>query len=162
MLGAGLLAFFAMDCQAGIHAVEGTVPARYFDETRSTWDQTTISVFYDDARHVTLMGGHGRGKASVRMTREEFEPLVDALREGRSHLIKDLDTGEILELFRVIRGSGPYTHGMTVSYWSGSADLSGAIVLFLQDDDNPLSKMELYLDEGQTETLLSRRSAIPQ
>jgi len=90
-----------MDCQAGIHAVEGTVPARYFDETRSTWDQTTISVFYDDARHVTLMGGHGRGKASVRMTREEFEPLVDALREGRSHLIKDLDTGEILELFRV-------------------------------------------------------------
>lgn len=159
---AGLLVLFCLDCQAGIHAVEGTVAARYFDETRSTWDQTTIAVFYDDARHVILMGGHGREKASVRMGHEELEPLFDALREGRSRLLKDLSGGDVLELFRVIRGAGPYTHGVTISYWSGSADLSGAIVLFLQDDDNPLSTMELYLGEEQIDTLLERLSVVPK
>jgi len=161
---AGLLALalVGQNCQAAIHAVEGAVPARYFNETRSAWDQTTISVFYDDQGHVILMGGHGREKASVRMNHDEFGLLREALQDGRGRLLRNLGQADILELFRIIRGDGPYTHGMTVSYWSGSVELAGAVVLFLQDDENLLSKMELYLDEGQIENLLDQLSRVPE
>lgn len=161
MLGVALCLFLSLNCEAAIHAVDGTVSARYFNEARSAWDKTTISVFYDDQHQVTLMGGHGREKASVRMNHDEFDLLRDALKDGRTRLSRNLDRQDILELFRVIRGSGPYTHGMTVSYWSGNADLAGAIVLFLQDDDNLLSRMELYLDDEEIKALLSQLSRVP-
>lgn len=162
-LSAGvLLALLAGNCEAAIHAVEGTVPARYFNETRSAWDHTTISIFYDDDQHVTLMGGHGRGKASVRMDRDEFDMLRSALRQGQARLQRNLNQGDVLELFRIVRDDEPYSHGMTVSYWSGSADLGGAVVLFLQDDDNPLSKMELYLGEEEVRGLLDQLARVPE
>ena len=160
-LGLGFLAIVGLNCEAAVHAVDGTVAARYFNETRSAWDNTTISVFYDDQRRVTLMGGHGRGKVAVRMNEEEFRVLQGALRDGRARLLRNISQEDILELFRIIRGSGPYTHGMTVSYWSGNADLAGAVVLFLQDDDNLLSKMELYLDNDEIKDLLDQLSRVP-
>lgn len=162
MLGGCLLTCAALNCDAAIHAVDGTVSARYFNDSRSAWDRTTISVFYDDQEHVTLMGGHGRGKAAVRMSHEEFDMLRSALRQGRDRLRRNLSREDILELFRIIRDDGPYTHGMTVSYWSGSSELAGAVVLFLQDDDNLLSKMELYLDDDEIGALLDQLSRVPK
>lgn len=156
-----LLALIATRGEAAIHAVDGTVQARYFNETRSAWDRTTISIFYDDDQHVTLMGGYGRGKAGVRLIRDEFDMLRSALKQGQARLQRNLNQEDILELFRVIRGDGPYAHGMTVSYWSGSAELGGAVVLFLQDDENPLSKMELYLGDEEVRALSDLLARVP-
>ncbi len=148
-------------CQARVHSVSGVVQARYFNENLSDWDNQTISVFYDDLHRVILMGGHGRGKVSVRLDQAELSRLKAALKLGSMRLKRRRGQEGVLELFRVIHGAGPGTHGLTLSYWSGDDQVAGAIVLFLQDDDNSLSQMELYLNEVQVRVLLKRLASVP-
>ncbi len=140
-----------------IHFAQGFVTGRYFDPATSDWGRRMISLYRDDQGMVTVRGGNGRERVQVGLTADEADRLRRTLSTALGRLDgRAGDTGPdvVDELLRIVHGRGTEVHGLALTYLgTGPEEGAPALLLFLQDRDRPIARMELYLGSEEAARL---------
>ena len=144
--------------------VEGKAVGRYHNDVWELWSDQPVSVYVDDKSNVYVRGGDSLLKAVGHFPGARLKDVIGLLEKSIdwSKKAKENKLEITKPLGSFVTGTEFQKQGIDLVFFSADKGNQTDVILTIQDFDNMLSKISLYLNPEQVAQLVALLKKVPE